>query len=152
MTASPEDLKARICDFATLVKEGSFGGRAFVEAFANAGVVEDAEQSYFPEFLDDFRTETSSILEKIRATVHTLVAGTPVESAQIAEAFRFCHMLKGSAATMGFNRLSYLAHGLERAFEELKENRLPTTPDLVQMFQQAFSLVEEVILGIANAK
>ncbi|MBI4868438.1 MAG: Hpt domain-containing protein [Candidatus Wallbacteria bacterium] len=149
MTLKPIELKARIADFSSLLKGGPLATRAFVEAFGNAVDAEDSEQSYFPEFLEDFKSETGSILDKIRVTVNALASGAAVDQPQLAEAFRFCHMMKGSAATMGFNRLSYLAHGLERAFEELKEKRLSPTNDLVQVLQEGFALVEELLRSMA---
>lgn len=144
-------LKGNLADFSTLLKSGPMADRPFVEAFTTASEVEDSEASYFPEFLDDFRAETVAIVDKIRASVGELTTLKRIDQPQLAEAYRVCHMLKGSAATMGFNRLSYVAHGLERIFEDLKEKRLQLTPDVIALLGQAFLLLEKVIAGMKPA-
>ncbi|MBI4870773.1 MAG: Hpt domain-containing protein [Candidatus Riflebacteria bacterium] len=148
----PQELKGKILDFVALLQAGQSADRPFVEAFSNAGEAEDADASFFPEFIDDFRSETAGILDKVRSTVGRLGRAETVAAQELVEAYRLCHMLKGSSATMGFNRLSYLAHGMERIFEDLRGERLQLTHELVTILQEGMALIDEAIAAMKPPK
>ncbi len=147
----PQELKVKIVDFVALLQAGPTADRPFVEAFATAVETEDSDGTFFPEFLEDFRNETAGILSKVRSSIQQMATEPGVEQAVLVEAYRLSHMLKGSAATMGFNRLSYLAHGLERIFEDLREQRLPITKEIVAILQEGIELVDEAIESMKTA-
>ncbi len=142
-----EDIKKSIIELVDQLKEGPLAEKLFVQSFATARETEDEAASYFPEFFGDFCTESTGILEKVRGIIEELTrSGTDIAPQELAEAFRFCHMLKGSAATMGFNQMSYLAHGLERLFEELKEERAKPTEDVVAALSAGCKLLERSVV------
>lgn len=60
--------------------------------------------------------------EQSDGLVETLLAleRDPHDGRRLAEAFRLVHSLKGSAALLGFDRVTALAHGLESHFERLR--------------------------------
>jgi chemotaxis protein histidine kinase CheA len=147
----PQALKVKIADFVALLQAGPTADRPFVDAFATAADTEDSDGTFFPEFLEDFRNETAGILAKVRSSIEQMAAQPDVEPTVLIEAYRLSHMLKGSAATMGFNRLSYLAHGLERIFEDLREKRLPISKDIVAILQEGIELVDEAIESMKGA-
>src|SRR5260221_9620995 len=62
--------------------------------------------------------------------------------------FREVHTLKGSAAVVGFDSVSRLAHGLEERLDDLRSGRCTLTPELVDAL---LSAVDTLTARIASA-
>ena len=71
------------------------------------------------EYLQMFLDETGEQLDGLVETLLVLEK-SPADSAQLNEAFRLIHSIKGSAAMMGFDSITVLAHQLENHFERLR--------------------------------
>jgi len=75
------------------------------------------------EFLSVYIDETGEQCDQI---VQLLLAleSEPRDARRIAEAFRLIHSIKGSAAMLGLDRITSLAHHLESHFERLRSGSL----------------------------
>jgi two-component system, chemotaxis family, sensor kinase CheA len=75
------------------------------------------------EFLSVYIDETGEQCDQI---VQLLLAleSEPRDARRIAEAFRLIHSIKGSAAMLGLDRITGLAHHLESHFERLRSGSL----------------------------
>jgi chemotaxis protein histidine kinase CheA len=75
------------------------------------------------EFVSVYIDETGEQCDQI---VQLLLAleSEPRDARRIAEAFRLIHSIKGSAAMLGLDRITGLAHHLESHFERLRSGSL----------------------------
>lgn len=76
------------------------------------------------DYLQMYLDETS---EQLDALVETLLVleGAPGDAAQLNEAFRLIHSIKGSSAMMGLDSITVLTHHLENHFERLRSGLVP---------------------------
>lgn len=74
------------------------------------------------EYLRLYLDETG---EQLDALVNTLLAleAEPANAADLNEAFRLIHSIKGSSALLGLDRITTLTHHLESHFERLRSGR-----------------------------
>ncbi len=74
------------------------------------------------EYLRLYLDETG---EQLDALVNTLLAleADPANAAELNEAFRLIHSIKGSSALLGLDRITTLTHHLESHFERLRSGR-----------------------------
>ncbi|WP_449240780.1 chemotaxis protein CheW [Desulfoscipio gibsoniae] len=67
----------------------------------------------------------------------------------IQEIFRAAHTIKGSSAIMGYDKMTELTHQIESLFDEIRNNRLEITGELVDVLFEAMdtltALKEEII-------
>lgn len=72
----------------------------------------------------------------------------PAASEPVVGVFRSMHTIKGMAATMGYARVTELAHRSENVLDALRAQRLKTTPDLLDLL---FRTVDALERGIDEA-
>jgi len=84
---------------------------------------QDLSAGEMAEFLAVYIDETG---EQCDQFVQALLAleTDPSDARRLAEAFRLIHSIKGSAALLGFDRITALAHHLESHFERLRSGSL----------------------------
>ena len=148
----PQELQTKISALGDSLKSGPLADKAYVAPFLSAATTDDSGERFFPEFFEDFHSESLSILETVRKTVDDFLAGRTVPAPQLFDAFRLTHTLKGSAATMGFIQLSQMAHGVEKVFESLKDSIETPKREVVLLLQDGFSLVEELVSQLKASK
>ncbi|WP_298962625.1 Hpt domain-containing protein, partial [uncultured Methylobacterium sp.] len=85
-----------------------------------------------PTPVEVFRAEAAELLERLEATLLDL-AERPDDRALVDTAFRALHTLKGSGAMFGFERLAAFTHDLETAFDLLRQGRVTTSRDLLDV-------------------
>ncbi|MCI2047903.1 MAG: chemotaxis protein CheA [Faecalibacterium sp.] len=89
------------------------------------------------EMLETFVHETDSMLEQLDDILLDSERAKSISEDNINTIFRITHTIKGSAAMMGFDAISNLAHSVEDVFYILREN-----PDkLALVFDALFDLV-----------
>ncbi|MFJ8063801.1 chemotaxis protein CheW [Psychrobacillus sp. NPDC096426] len=74
---------------------------------------------------------------------------SPEDIAIVNEVFRSAHTLKGMSATMGYEDIANLTHKMENVLDEIRNNRLQVTPDLLDVVFTAVDQLEEMVLDIA---
>ncbi len=94
------------------------------------------------EVLAAFQVEHREHLEGIRALL-AVIETTGGEPAQIDEAFRRAHSLKGAARIAGLRQAEAVAHRLETLFARAREGTLRLTPEMVQVIQRGLNYIED---------
>lgn len=84
------------------------------------------------EYLRLYLDETG---EQLDALVNTLLAleADPANAADLNEAFRLIHSIKGSSALLGLDRITTLTHHLESHFERLRSGRRVLDGDVMNV-------------------
>jgi two-component system chemotaxis sensor kinase CheA len=92
--------------------------------------IEEIEEETAPEdmeaLLPDFIAAARDNVEAINLGLAVLEK-EPANSEVLQEVYRNAHSLKGSAMTMGFERMGKLAHHMEDVLRALQKNQLPVT-------------------------
>ncbi len=110
--------------------------------------MEDMSQ-YIGEFLADARDRIDSISNavlKLEKAVKTGDENAKKES--IDQIFRDAHTLKGTAATMGFMKLSETAHKMENLFDAIRNGVVEATPEIVDLVLEFIDVIENMIDSI----
>lgn len=90
--------------------------------------MEDMSQ-YLEEFLSDARDRIDSISNAVLRLEEAVKNGDEeAKRASIDQIFRDAHTLKGTAATMGFMKLSEAAHKMENLFDAIRNGLVEATP------------------------
>src|SRR6266704_1024180 len=69
----------------------------------------------------------------------------PASPAPVAGVFRAVHTVKGMAATMGYARVTYLAHRTENLLDLLRRGARPATDELLQLLFRARDALERAV-------
>ena len=92
-------------------------------ALEEEGAAGDME-SLLPDFIDSARDNVEVINEGL-----SILAEEPSNNKILQEVYRHAHSLKGSAMTMGFERMGKLAHYMEDVLRALQKRNLPVTTE-----------------------
>ncbi len=89
--------------------------------------------------MESFLHETETMLEQLEEILIDSERAKSISEENINTIFRITHTIKGSAAMMGFDGVSNLAHAIEDVFYIIRE-----TPDKLQLvFNSLFDLILE---------
>jgi len=114
--------------------------------------LEDMSQ-YLDEFLADARDRIDSLSNAI-LTLEKIVkeGGSEEEKTElINQIFRDAHTLKGTAATMGFMKLSETAHKMENIFDAIRNSQLELTPELVDLVLDFLDAIDAMVNNIEES-
>lgn len=92
----------------------------------------DFSAAEMAELLGVYIDETAEQCEQLVAALLALEQ-QPDDAAQIAVAFRMVHSIKGSAAMLGFDRITAVAHHLESHFEKLRAGTFALDRETIQV-------------------
>jgi len=111
--------------------------------------VEDLSQ-YLDEFLADARDRIDSLSNAILTLEKIVKEGGSEEEkkAMIDQIFRDAHTLKGTAATMGFMKLSEVAHKMENLFDLVRSGKIEPTPELIDVLLEFLDIIEAMVDSI----
>lgn len=100
------------------------------------------------QYLEVFIEESK---EHIQAcNVHLLeLEKNPEDLSVINEIFRSAHTLKGMSATMGYEDLASLTHEMENILDAIRNGRLKTTSQILDVIFLAVDHLEEMVQSIA---
>ncbi|MBI5026457.1 MAG: hybrid sensor histidine kinase/response regulator [Nitrospirae bacterium] len=76
----------------------------------------------------------------------------PRDIAQIEELFRSAHTIKGSAALVKLNGISNAAHRMEDILEGVMGERIPVTPQCIEVLLYILDTIKELIRGVGSGK
>lgn len=68
----------------------------------------------------------------------------------IANVFRAAHTIKGMAMTMGFSRMSDITHHAEHLLEDLRQQRIASSPAVIGALLHALDTLETLVDAIAD--
>jgi two-component system chemotaxis sensor kinase CheA len=98
-----------------------------------------------------FVEEAEELLEKLNQTLLKLERDRTREEL-VHEVFRIVHSLKSEAALLGLSGLSELAHRLEDALEEIRNQRAPLTEALMDAIFTASDAIQEMVKRISRGE
>jgi chemotaxis protein histidine kinase CheA len=99
-----------------------------IEPLLFAAVEEEGAVKDMEPLLPDFIAAARDNVEAINRGLSSLEK-EPSNSEVLQEVYRNAHSLKGSAMTMGFERMGKLAHYMEDVLRALQKEHLPVTPE-----------------------
>ena len=73
---------------------------------------------------------------------------SPGESAVIDELFRHAHSLKGMAATMGFEQIVAIAHGMEDLLSKVRSKEVMLLPELADLLLEGSDTLARLTSGV----
>ncbi|WP_048151478.1 chemotaxis protein CheA [Palaeococcus ferrophilus] len=110
--------------------------------------MEDMSQ-YIGEFLADARDRIDSISNAVLKLEDAVKSGDEaVKKESIDQIFRDAHTLKGTAATMGFMKLSETAHKMENLFDAIRNGVVEATSEVVDLVLEFIEAIESMIDSI----
>ncbi|MCL2443493.1 MAG: chemotaxis protein CheA [Treponema sp.] len=102
-------------------------------------------------FLDDFKDEAKTHVEKIEAAflnINTLINNPKLMN----NVFRAAHSLKGAASFFSLGKIVAVAHELESVFSQIKNGDLEITDELIDIVLQSVDCLKELIDNTQNDK
>lgn len=100
------------------------------------------------QYLDVFLEEAR---EHIQSLNNDLLNLEKMPSHEIVdEIFRSAHTLKGMSGTMGFEGISEITHEMENLLQEIRNEQLQITPELIDTLLECVDILEEFIENIAE--
>jgi len=111
--------------------------------------MEDLSQ-YLDEFLADARDRIDSISNAVITLEEIVKKGGDEREKRylIDQVFRDAHTLKGTAATMGFMKLSETAHKMENLLDAVRNEEIEVTPEIVDLIIDFLDAIEKMIYNI----
>ncbi|MGM0501564.1 MAG: chemotaxis protein CheW [Bacillota bacterium] len=93
------------------------------------------------EFQEMYASESREHLNILNDALLTL-ENDPENQEMINESFRAAHTLKGMAGTMGFDRVSELAHAMENILDKLRNGELSVNTEIINLLFEAVDNLE----------
>ncbi|NKE05254.1 MULTISPECIES: chemotaxis protein CheA [Mesobacillus] len=100
------------------------------------------------QYLEVFIEESKEHLQACNEQLLELEKN-PQDLSIINEIFRSAHTLKGMSATMGYEDLASLTHQMENVLDAIRNNRLTTTPETIDVIFMAVDHLEDMVQSIA---
>ncbi|WP_079508448.1 chemotaxis protein CheA [Mesobacillus jeotgali] len=100
------------------------------------------------QYLEVFIEESKEHLQACNEQLLELEKN-PHDLSIINEIFRSAHTLKGMSATMGYEDLASLTHQMENVLDAIRNNRLLTTPEIIDVIFMAVDHLEDMVQSIA---
>jgi two-component system chemotaxis sensor kinase CheA len=96
------------------------------------------------QFKQAFREEGREVLVDLESALLELNDNRG-DMELVGRVFRALHTLKGSGAMFGFEDLATFTHNLETAFDEVRNGRLPITPELIDLTLSALDQIRAML-------
>lgn len=100
------------------------------------------------QYLEVFIEESKEHLQACNEQLLELEKN-PQDLSIVNEIFRSAHTLKGMSATMGYEDLASLTHQMENVLDEIRNSRLVTTPEILDVIFMAVDHLEDMVQSIA---
>lgn len=100
-------------------------------------------EKFSEQFTELFIFETTKYLDELDSILLANEKTERLPAEEISTIFRIMHTIKGTAATMGYNTISKLAHKAEDLFSKIRDNNSVQDGRESELFDLLFSLVEE---------
>jgi two-component system, chemotaxis family, sensor kinase CheA len=94
--------------------------------------IEGMKRPNHEELNQAFQEEAREIFVELEATLLQLNENFD-DRELVQRAFRALHTIKGSGSMFGFDEVAAFTHDLENAYDEVREERLKVTPDLIDL-------------------
>ncbi len=105
------------------------------------------------EYQDIFLEEADEQLQELNHSLLELEKNPDqVESDTINSIFRTAHSLKSSAAFVGLNDLSDLAHHMENLLQGVRDKTMTMTPGIIEVLFRCFDIISSIINSVARGE
>jgi len=101
------------------------------------------------QYLDIFIDEAKEHLQSLNQCMLEMEK-KPDDTDIINEIFRSAHTLKGMSATMGFNKMSKLTHGMEDVLQSLRNNEIKANSKMLDALFKCLDVLENYMDNIAS--
>ncbi len=105
----------------------------------------------FDRYTDLFLDEASEQIEELNQNL-LILERDGYDPEIINEIFRTAHTLKSSAAFVGLEHLSDLAHRMEDLLQEVKDEKVTVATDLVNVFFQCLDRIKVAVAQVSEGK
>lgn len=95
-------------------------------------------------FRQAFQNETEDLLGELESALLAL-SETPDDTELVGRIFRAMHTIKGSGAMCGFNDVVAFAHDLETVLDDVRDERIPVTQELIQLNLKACDQIRRMV-------
>lgn len=103
------------------------------------------------EYQDVFLDEVDELLQELNQNL-VKFEKDPEDSSIIDDIFRAAHTLKSSAAFVGLNELSELAHQMEDLFQGLRDKTMKMSSEMLNIIFQCFDEINAAISDISQGQ
>ncbi|RDW15638.1 chemotaxis protein CheA [Oceanobacillus chungangensis] len=102
---------------------------------------------YLEVFLDESREHLQAVNDNILE-----LEKKPDDLNLVNEIFRSAHTLKGMSATMGYEDIASLTHKMENVLDQIRNNKLTVTTEVIDIIFQAIEYLEDMVDAISEGK
>ena len=102
------------------------------------------DSSNAEQFKQSFREEAREILVDLESALLELNERRD-DPELVGRVFRALHTIKGSGAMFGFDKLASFTHNLETAFDEVRNGRLETSAELIDLTLSALDQIRDLL-------
>ena len=103
------------------------------------------------QYLEIFIEETKEHLQSLNEQL-LILEKEPENKDTINEIFRAAHSLKGMAGTMGYKRMQKLTHDMENVFQEIRNDKMKVSSELVDGLFRGLDALEGYLDSIVNTQ
>ncbi|GAB4072991.1 chemotaxis protein CheA [Barrientosiimonas marina] len=103
------------------------------------------------DYLDMFLDESDEHLQSINNHLLELEKN-PEDLEVVQEIFRSAHTLKGMAGSMEFKDIQSLTHKMENVFDQIRNQSLAVTEDVMDVIFEAVEALEEMVQAISDGE
>jgi len=96
------------------------------------------------QYKQAFQEEAREVLVELESALLALNENRG-DKELVGRAFRALHTIKGSGAMFGFDELAAFTHNLENAFDEVRNGRLETTAELINLSLTALDQIKALL-------
>ncbi|MGB9792629.1 MAG: chemotaxis protein CheA [Thermacetogeniaceae bacterium] len=101
------------------------------------------------QYLGVFLDEAEELLQQLDEAI-VLLEKDPGDRELLNRIFRIAHTLKGSSASMGFEKMATLTHRMESVLDALRQGRLTTSREVVDLLLACLDKLRELKEKIAG--
>lgn len=101
------------------------------------------------EYIEIFLDESREYLQAVNDHILKLEK-QPNDLSLVNEIFRSAHTLKGMAATMGFEDIASLTHQMENVLDQMRNNQIAISTELIDILFRAIEYLEEMVSAISE--
>jgi two-component system chemotaxis sensor kinase CheA len=105
----------------------------------------DIPQDQLQYLVSVFHAEAAEHIKALAETLFNLEEGKSDVSQLLVNAFRQAHSLKGSAGTIGFDRVATVTHALEDALGALQKNQQKISTDIVDVLLDTLDVIRRAV-------
>lgn len=102
------------------------------------------------QFHSVFFDESQEHLDEMEHILLALDTENP-DSEQLNSIFRAAHSIKGGSGIFGFDALGSVTHIMESLLDRVRQNTLPITPAMVDLFLSSVDVLKNILTSYRNA-